>query len=163
TRDGRRSAVRVQRRQHEMARQRRLDCNLRGFEITDFADHDRIGIMAQDAAQQGCKGQPDLGLYLDLSDPGELVFDRVLDRDDVAFDRIEMEKRGVERRGLAAAGRSGDEDNAVLYAQQPIQALAQRLFHAETREVEIDRRAIENAQHDALTMQRGYRGDAQID
>ena len=70
-RDGRGSAVGVQCRQHKMARQRRLDRDLRGLQIADFADHDDVGIMPQDGAQQGGEGQPDLRLHLDLSDARE--------------------------------------------------------------------------------------------
>ena len=51
-----------------MPGQRGLGCDLRGFEVTDFADHDDIGILAQDGAQQGGEGQADLRFDLNLVD-----------------------------------------------------------------------------------------------
>ena len=87
---------------------------------------------------RGRKVQPDLGLHLDLRDAGKLIFDRVLDGDDVALDRIEMEQRRIERRRLAAAGGSGHEDDAVRQFEQPAQGVAKTFFHAELAEIEID-------------------------
>ena len=43
------------------------------------------GIVAQDAAQARGKRQPHLGVHLDLIDALQLVFDRVLGRDDLGF------------------------------------------------------------------------------
>src|SRR5690349_6464200 len=55
----------------------------------------------QNRAQQVGEIEPDLSLDLDLVDAGELIFNRVFDRDDVARDRVELEQSGVERRGFA--------------------------------------------------------------
>ena len=65
-----------------MAGQRRPHRDLRGFQIADFADHDDIGVLPQDGAQQAGESQADLRPNLDLVDAGKLIFDRVLDRDD---------------------------------------------------------------------------------
>ena len=47
SRDGRARCVGMQRRQHQMARQARLNGDLGGFAITDFTDNDDIRIMAK--------------------------------------------------------------------------------------------------------------------
>ena len=47
-----RRVVGVQRRQHEMAGERCLHRDLRGLEVADLADHDDVGILAQDRAQR---------------------------------------------------------------------------------------------------------------
>jgi hypothetical protein len=47
-----RCVVRVQRREHEVAGQRRLHGDLRRLEIAYLADHDDVGILAQDRAQR---------------------------------------------------------------------------------------------------------------
>ena len=83
-------AVGVQGREHQMAGQRRLDGDARGFEVADFADHDDVGVLAQDRAQRHRKVETDLRLDLDLVDPGELVLDRILDREQLQFGPIEI-------------------------------------------------------------------------
>ena len=37
--------------QHQVAGQRRLDGDTRGFQVTHFADHDHIRILTNDGAQ----------------------------------------------------------------------------------------------------------------
>ncbi len=53
--------VGVQRGQHQVAGERGLDGDLRGFEVADFTDHDDVRVLAQDGAQGLGKGQVDLG------------------------------------------------------------------------------------------------------
>ena len=56
----------------------------RGLEVAHFADHDDVRVLAHDdAAQRVGEVQPDLRLGLDLVDALDLVFDRVLDGDDL--------------------------------------------------------------------------------
>ena len=81
--------VGVQRREHEMAGQRGLDRDLRRLEIAHFADHDDVGVLAQDGAQHMREGQADLRLHLDLVDAFELVFDRIFDGEELALGRVE--------------------------------------------------------------------------
>jgi hypothetical protein len=40
--------VRVQRREHEVTRLRRLDRDLGGLEVANFADHDDVRVLAQE-------------------------------------------------------------------------------------------------------------------
>jgi hypothetical protein len=54
--------------------------DLRGFKVPDLADHDDVGILAQDRAQCTCKSELDLWIDLGLADTVERIFDRVLDR-----------------------------------------------------------------------------------
>ena len=68
----------------KMPRQRRLHRDLRGFQVADFADHDHVRVLTQDGAQHGGEIQPDLRLDLRLVDAAKLIFDRVLDRHDIA-------------------------------------------------------------------------------
>ena len=49
--DGR--VVGVQRREHEVAGERRLDRDLRGLAVADLADHDHVGVGADHRAQPG--------------------------------------------------------------------------------------------------------------
>ena len=61
-----------------------MDRDLRGFRVTNFADHDDVGILANKSAQSRGKCQTDRGLCLRLIDTLKFVFDRVLDGEDFA-------------------------------------------------------------------------------
>ena len=77
----RRAGVRgVERRHHEVAGQRRLDCDARGFDVADLADEDRIGVLAQDRSQTVGERQAGRLVDLDLVDRRDDVLDRILDR-----------------------------------------------------------------------------------
>ena len=60
-----------------------LHGNRRSFRVTDFADHDNVGVLAQDRAQRVGERAFGLDVDLDLRRAGEFVFDRILDRDQV--------------------------------------------------------------------------------
>ena len=68
-----------------MAGERGLDRDLRGLQVADLADHDDVGVLAQDGAQGVRESQPDLGLHLDLVDAGQLILDRVFDGEQLAL------------------------------------------------------------------------------
>ena len=51
-RQRRRRVVGVQRRQHQVARLRRLDRDVGGLEVADFADHDDVRVLAQEGLQR---------------------------------------------------------------------------------------------------------------
>jgi hypothetical protein len=53
--DGRHCVVGVQRGEHQMSRERGLDANLQRLTVTDFANHDDVGVVAQNRAQ--CLGE----------------------------------------------------------------------------------------------------------
>ncbi|KAG0921612.1 hypothetical protein G6F31_020251 [Rhizopus arrhizus] len=87
--------------QHQLACQRRLDGDARGFQIAHFTDHDDVRVLAHDAAQGVGEIQADLRLGLDLVDALDLVFDRVFDGDDLDVGGVELAERGIQRGGLA--------------------------------------------------------------
>ena len=63
--------VGVQRREHEVAGERRLHRDLRGLEVADLADHDDVRVLAQDRAQGAREGQLDPRVDLRLADAVE--------------------------------------------------------------------------------------------
>ena len=105
--------VGVQRGENQMAGERRLHGDLRRFLVANFADENHVRVVAQNRTQSARKRQPGLFVDLDLVDALELVFHRVFNRDDFADGIVDFVERGVKRGGFAAAGRAGDEDDAV--------------------------------------------------
>src|ERR1700730_1268101 len=152
TRDGAGGGVGVQRREHQVAGEARLYRDLRGLEVTDFADHDHIRILAQDGAQAAGESHLDLGVHLGLADAVDVVLDRILDRHDVARVVVEALESCVERGGLARAGGSGDQQDAVWFVDQLIDELLGARVHAEGVEVELARLLVEDTQYDALAV-----------
>ncbi len=75
---------------NHMSGQCRLYCDLCGLSITDFTDHNNVRVLSQDRTQTGSKGQINFWINLNLADPGELIFYRIFDRDDVFAAIIQM-------------------------------------------------------------------------
>ena len=73
--------------EHQVAGQRRLHGDLRGFRIADLAHHDLVRVVAQDRAQAAREGQAFLLVDRNLQHARQLVFDRVLDGDDLVAGR----------------------------------------------------------------------------
>src|SRR2546427_7133196 len=124
--------VRVERGEHQVAREPRLDGDLRRLEVADLADEDHVRVLPNDVPEPRGEREADLRLHVDLVDALELVLDRVLDGDDLPVGRVDLVERAVERRRLAGARRPGDE-------QDPVRALDERLEPPERarREAEL--------------------------
>ena len=58
--------VGVQRREHQVAGERRLDRHVGGLEVADLAHHDDVRVLAQERAHARGEGEVDLGLHLHL-------------------------------------------------------------------------------------------------
>ena len=84
-----------------MAGQGRLHRYAGGFRVADFANHDHIGILAQDGAQACGKAEANVTAHMYLYNTGQVKFDRVLDRDNLAQAIIEATQETVNRGGLA--------------------------------------------------------------
>ena len=109
---------RVQRREHEMARFRRLERGLGRLGVAQLADEDDVRVLAERAAQrlpEVDRVEADLALVDDAALVGMENLDRVLDRDDVLRPRLVhvVDHRG-ERRRLPRAGGARDEDQAAV-------------------------------------------------
>src|ERR1017187_10746987 len=148
-----------------MAGQGGLDRDFRGFAVADFADHDHVGVLAQNRTQTAGKRQLDLRIHLHLADAAELVLDRILDRNDVLLGRVDSAQTRVQRRGFSRAGRPSRQDDPVALPNQPVDAL--QVVAGKSEMVEVDGfyrlRAVEQAQHDALAERGRYRRYAQVD
>ncbi len=107
--------------------------------------------------------EADLRPHLYLVDAGQLVFDRIFDGNDIALGRIELCQSGVERGRLAAAGRPGHQHHPVRQFERPFETRSDILGQTQFFVVEIDRGAVEHAQHDLLAVERGHRRYPEID
>ena len=134
-----------------------------GLGVAGLADHDHVGVVADDRAQHAREVELDVGPHLDLGDAVDLVLDRVLDADQLVAGLVEVAQGGVERRGLAAAGRAGDQEHAVRRRQRVQEARRQLGPEAEIGEIAALGALVQDADDQALAVHRGRRGDAQVD
>ena len=124
--DGGGGVVGVEGGEDQVAGERRLDGVLRGLVVADLADHDDVGVLAQDVAQGGREGDPDLELHLGLVEVLVDHLDRVLDRGDVDLAGADGLEGGVERGRLARAGGAGDQDDAVRAGDEVVEGVRAR-------------------------------------
>src|SRR5215469_3016888 len=104
-----------------MTRERRLDGDLRRLRIADLPHHDLVRIVPQDRAQPAGKSEALFLVDGYLQHARQLVLDRVFDGDDLVAPGLRLGDGRVERRSLAAAGGSGDQQHAVGQRAQPAQ------------------------------------------
>ena len=67
-----------------MTCERRMNGDARSLSIAHFAHHDDIGILSNEGAHRPGEGQSDRRLDLRLIDAGDLVFDGVLNGENLA-------------------------------------------------------------------------------
>src|SRR5204863_2828684 len=87
--------------------------NTRGLEVANLTDHNYVRRLAQDGAQRRRKCHPDVRIHLHLVDPVHLIFNWLLDRDDLSVRFIDVIEARVKRARFARASRPGNEKNAV--------------------------------------------------
>ena len=163
TRERRRRVVGVQRRQHEVSRERRLGGDLRRLGVADFADENDVGILSQQRAQRAGERHADFLVHRHLRHAGELVLDRIFDREDFLTPGADHLDRRVERRRLAGARRTGDEHDAVRPRYDFGEQLQRVGGHAQLEQRDAAALLVEQTQHDALAAQRRHRRHAHVD
>ncbi len=136
---------------------------LRGLLIADFAHENDVGILAEDRPQGARKRQLDLVVDLRLIDPWHLVLDGIFDRDDVRVLCFQRRQRRAQRRRLAAARGTDDQNHPVLVTQEEPE-----LFESGRRKPELFERrnalaVIEHAQHDLFAEHRAQRRGTEVD
>ena len=134
-----------------MTGQRRLHRDFRCLTVTNLTDHNNVRVLPQDRTQAVGKGQIDFRIHLDLADTGQLVFDRVLNRDDILFTIVQAGQRRIQAGGLTGTGRSGHQEDAMTFADHPLELTQQLLLQADLFEGEDPGRLVKQAQHDAFT------------
>ncbi|GBC76990.1 hypothetical protein HRbin08_00458 [bacterium HR08] len=150
-----------------MPRERRLDGDLRRLRIANLADHDLVRVMPQDRAQAPGEGEPFLLVDLDLRHAFQLILHRVLDGDDLLLPRSDLIDGRIERRRLARAGGSGDEDHPIRLADE-MPEFSQRLgvesehIQAQVAEFLAELLLVEDADDGIFAVNGRYDRDAEI-
>ena len=93
----------------------RVNGDFHRFSISDFTDHDNVGILTQKRAQTVPKSDSGLGIDLRLIDPRQFILNRVFNGRDVHLRRIQNIQNGVKGRGLAVTSRAGYQNHAVRF------------------------------------------------
>src|SRR5712691_4236137 len=161
--------VRVDGGENEVPRERGLHGDVGRLRVAYLANHDLVGIVPQDGAQPPRESEPLFLVDRDLQDARELVFHRVLDRDDLVLAVVDLRDGGVQRGGLAAAGGPGDQQHPVgLVRQAPQRPDVVRLEpEAVQRELLLSalvkRLLVEHPQHRVLAVDVGHDRNAEID
>src|SRR5215468_3470983 len=152
----------------QVARERGVDGDLRGLLVADFADHDLVGVVAQDAAQAPRERQPLLLVDLNLGDAAQLVLDRVLDREDLVLVVADFVQRGVQGRRLPRTRRPGDQHHPVRLADEAAERGQQIRFESDdfqfkVFELFVDLLLVEDADHRVFAVDRGHDRNAEVD
>src|SRR3989344_3037354 len=112
-RHGSGGVVRVQGGKDQMSRQGGVHGGLGGLQIPDLAHENYVGVLAQDGPESRGEVVSFLGVRLRLGDSGDVVFNRVLNRDDFYLRREDFFDESVQGRGFAGPGRPGGQNHAV--------------------------------------------------
>ena len=147
-----------------MAGQRGFDGDVQRVGVADFADHDDVGIVAQQAAQRLGEAHFFSRIDFDLRDAGEFVFDRVFDGDDVQRAVLQQALNGgIECGGLAAAGRAGEQQQTVRLIEDVFHTAQMAVEHAQVFERKRPGLQSEQTQRHAFAELRRQRRGADID
>ena len=107
----------------------------RGLLVADLTDHDHVGVLPQNRPQGGGEGLAGLGVDLHLGDVVQVVFDRVLDRDDVSLVAVDLAEGGIERGRFSRPGGAAAEEHAVGLGHQAAHLLDELGPHAQVFEL----------------------------
>ena len=90
TRDRARRVVRMQRGEHEMPGERRLDRDLRRLQVAGLSNHDAVRVLSQKRAQNPRERQTDCFIHRNLHDSFQIVFHRFFRSDQFGIDRVDL-------------------------------------------------------------------------
>ncbi len=147
--------------ENQVAGEGGADGDFRGLEVANFSDHHDVRIGAEDGAEGGGEGEANLVFNGDLHYADEFIFHRIFHGDNAALGVIDLAEEGIEAGGFPGAGGAGDEDDAVGQVQQRFDFIFDKWLHPELGDVEF--LLVEKPQRDALALDGGDGGDADVD
>ena len=101
--------LRMQRRKERMPRKCDAHGHLRRLPVSYLAEQNLLRILPERRTQPRHERQSGFGVHLNLADPVDAPFHRILERHDVAARIAERRERGIERRRLARIHRPAEE------------------------------------------------------
>ena len=138
----------MERAQHQVPGQRGLDGDLRSFQVANFPEHDHVGVLAQKCAQRPREGHPHRFVHRHLHDSVNVIFDRVLDREQLGINRIDSLETGIKRGRFPAAGRPGIDKNPVGLLDGLDDVIKNVFGKAQRFQLHVHGRAVQHAEHD---------------
>lgn len=150
-------------RQNPVAGHCRAHCHAGGFLVAHLANQQHVRVLPQDGADAIGIGHVARPPQIALSHPGQFIFDRLFQRHDVEFGGVERAEQCIERGGLAAAGRSGDNHDALRPRDQPLQRRHHGIAQTQRADVEQSARTVEDAQDKVFAVDGRVDRGAEID
>src|SRR5262249_21467041 len=111
----------------------------------------------------GGKSQPNFVINRALHNAVDVVLDRVLGRDQLVGDLVQLVEGRVECGGFAGPGGAGDQDDAVGLVNDVAEGGQGLRLQADLVQVEGDDRAVEHANDHTFAEHGGQDADAHID
>ncbi len=145
-----------------MACKRSLNGDFRCFPLSNLADHDDVRILSQHVLEHFSERQPDPFSNFILIDDIYLILNRVLDRDDILLDGVEVVQRRIETRRLTASRGPRYQNEPEPLAELPFVGGQVLHGHAELLDIEYRLILIEHAQDDLLAMQARQGAESQV-
>src|SRR4030067_1411453 len=136
--------------QNQMARQRGLDGNLSGFDVSNFPYHNDIRILPENVTKAVGKGKIDLRLDLHLPDAGEPILYRVFNGKKVSVFTVELAQGGIESGGLAASGGARKQNDPVCQSNQIPQVAEPLRIEAPAVQPQSTAALVQQPQYDPL-------------
>ena len=137
----------MQARENQVACERRLDSDPGRLAVSHLSDHQDIRVLPQNAPQRPGEGHTRLRVHGDLRHAFELVFDRVLDGDDLLGGALPKTERRIQRGRLAAARRTCGEHDPVGSLREPSECLQRVRPHPQLVEPHRPPAPVEQPQH----------------
>ena len=153
----------MQRGENKVAGERSLNGDLRRLKVARLADKNAVGVLAKEGAEATGEVETDAFVDRDLDDAVDVVFDRVLGREQFCVRFVDLAQAGVKRGRFTRSGGAGDDDDTVGQLDHVPQGLLHVVRHPELVEIKLDGRTVENTEHDAFAELGRQRADPQID
>ena len=100
-----------------------LDSQIRSLGVSDLTNHDDIWVLPEETSKGRCKGQANTGINLHLIDSGDLILNRIFNRNYINLCSRNLRQDRVEGGGFSAAGRATYQDNSMRPHQLTLQIL----------------------------------------
>ena len=133
--------------------------------VTDFAHQNDVRILTNNRAENIGEVEFQVAVDLDLRGEVEIVFDRVLNGDNVAcmVSALDGVESGVKRRRLASPGRSGNKNEATGAVKHLLDECGNRIREYEIAQIHEIRIRCNDAQDQFLTAVTGCCRNAELD